>query len=552
MKSNHSLPFFPTRKACCDGGKLSVDFDAIVSAVQPTGLPHDGFRIRAKSEGISIEGNTLAAVDYARAMIRSVCQSDADGSFPLGLFEDYPDFPVRAYMLDISRCKVPTMVHLQRLVDTLVALRYNQLQLYMEHVFAYPQHETVWAEASPMTADELRELDAYCQARHIELVPNQNSFGHMERWLRHPAYRSLAECPDGFIHPIAGRRDFGSVLYPGEESLTFLAGLYDDLLPNFTSKRFNVGCDEPWELGQGRSRVAVAERGKQRVYLDFLRKIESLVASRGRVMHYWADILLESPDLIAEAPAGAIPVIWGYDVDHPFAEQCALLEENGMPFYVAPGDATWKCFGGRLETTLKNQQMAALEGLQHGASGYLLTHWGDLGHHQTWPTSLPALVIGGQLSWNVAAEVELGLAAIINHLFFHEASPVLAEVLLELGRLDSQVPPIRVGSWFYEALMGEVETPLAAETSARLLNQLDTLHSRLETAHTKAKDGEWLRDEIHLGIEMTRWAIHRNGSQGENSAWAQSRSKLMHHFETIWLRRNRAGGLRESMAYFPS
>jgi hexosaminidase len=551
MKSYPSLPFFPTRKACFDGGKLTVDCDAIASAVQSTGLPHEGFCITAKADGIRIEGNTPAAVDYARAIIHTVCQSDADGSFPLGVFEDYPDFPVRAYMLDISRCKVPKMAQLRRLVDALAALRYNQLQLYMEHVFAYPQHATVWAEASPMTADEVRELDAYCQARHIELVPNQNSFGHMERWLRHPEYRSLAECPDGFMHPIAGPREFGSVLYPGDESLNFLAGLYDELLPNFTGERLHVGCDEPWELGQGRSSEAVTERGKQRVYLDFLRKIESLVASRGKVMHYWADILLERPELIAEAPAGAIPVIWGYAVDHPFAEQCALLAENGMAFQVAPGDASWKCFSGRLETTLQNQRLAAREGLRQGAGGYVLTHWGDLGHHQPWPMALPALVIGGQLAWNAAAEVEQGLAATMNHLFFHETSPILAEVLLDLGRLDSRVPPIRVGSWFYEALMREVETPLAAENSARLLDQLNILDSRLETAQPKAEDGAWLRDEMRLGIAMTRWAIRRNGGRAEQAAWQQARSALMHDFETIWLRRNRPGGLRESLAYFP-
>ena len=30
------------------------------------------------------------------------------------------------------------------------------------------------------------QLDAFCQARYIELVPNQNSFGHMWRWLKLP------------------------------------------------------------------------------------------------------------------------------------------------------------------------------------------------------------------------------------------------------------------------------------------------------------------------------------------------------------------------------
>ena len=96
------------------------------------------------------------------------------------------------YMLDISRHRVPTMETVKRQVDILAELGYNHFELYTEHTFAYSKHETVWREASPFTPDEIRELDDYCAARGIELVPNQNSFGHMERWLKHEAYRPLA------------------------------------------------------------------------------------------------------------------------------------------------------------------------------------------------------------------------------------------------------------------------------------------------------------------------------------------------------------------------
>lgn len=551
MKTNQLPTAFPFRKASYEGGALRVDESAIRQIVSQNALPADGFRITATANEILLEGSNPAALAYGLASIRQICASNPEGTFPTGIFEDYPDFPVRGYMLDISRCKVPTMAHLCRLVDSLAALRYNQLQLYMEHTFAYPQHPVVSAEASPLTADEVRELDAYCKTRHIELVPNQNSFGHMERWLRHPQYRYLAECPDGFIHPIAGPRAVGSVLYPGPESLQFLEGLYDSLLPQFSSQSFHVGCDEPWELGQGRSREAVAELGKQRVYLDFLHQIEQRVRSRGRIMHYWADILLERPDLIAEAPADAVPVIWGYTVDHPFAKQCALLAEHGMTFQVAPGDATWKCFSGRLETTLHNQQQAAREGLRHGAKGYLLTHWGDLGHHQTWPMSLPGMVIGGQLAWHAEAEVEDSLVPLLNALFFKQAEPHLAEALLALGRLDARVPKILVGSWFYDALMRQVDETIAPVLAGELLDQLDAIERTISrSGAASADDADWLCEEMRLGLEMTRWAIIRNGGQGDVSAYEKARLELIERFKAVWLRRNRSGGLAESISYF--
>ena len=74
-------------------------------------------------------------------------------------------------------------------------MKFNQLQLYMDHSFAYPGHEVVWQDASPLPAEDIRALDRYCADRHMELVPNQNSFGHMERWLRHEKYAHQAEIP---------------------------------------------------------------------------------------------------------------------------------------------------------------------------------------------------------------------------------------------------------------------------------------------------------------------------------------------------------------------
>jgi hypothetical protein len=95
-------------------------------------------------------------------------------------------------MLDISRDKVPTLATLQALVDRLAHWKVNQLQLYMEHTFAYVGHDVVWRHASPLTAEEVQGFDAYCAARHVELVPNQKQLRPHARWLVHEPYRKLA------------------------------------------------------------------------------------------------------------------------------------------------------------------------------------------------------------------------------------------------------------------------------------------------------------------------------------------------------------------------
>lgn len=44
-------------------------------------------------------------------------------------------------------------------------------------------------------------MDAHCRERFIELIPNQNSFGHLRAWLKHPEYLPLAEVSQGFDAP---------------------------------------------------------------------------------------------------------------------------------------------------------------------------------------------------------------------------------------------------------------------------------------------------------------------------------------------------------------
>ena len=105
-------------------------------------------------------------------------------------------------MLDVSRCKVPTMETIFELIDLLSLLRFNELQLYIEHTLAFSAHKTVWQNFSPFSGAEIEEIDTYCKDREIELVPNLNSFGHFERWLRHKPYKKVAECPDGFVRMI--------------------------------------------------------------------------------------------------------------------------------------------------------------------------------------------------------------------------------------------------------------------------------------------------------------------------------------------------------------
>ena len=450
-------------------------------------------------------------------------------------------------MLDISRNRVPTMDWLKKLIDVLALLRYNELQLYTEHTFAYADHATVWEHASPMTATEIGEIDAYCQERGIELVPNQNSFAHLERWLRHDAYKHLAECPDGFEHPIAGWRTFGGTLAPTEKSAAFIDSLYAELLPNFTSNRLHIGCDEPWELGQGRSKERVDCEGKHLLYLEFLNRLFALAEKHEHQAHFWSDIILERPDLVPQLPKNVTPVIWGYEADSPYAEQCRIVSEAGFKgnFYVAPGAGNWNSFSGRLDVARDNITLAAQEGRKHSASGFLLTAWGDNGHHQPWPTLFPALIMAAQAAWGCPID-EAALPEQIDRLFYPEAPASHGAAICALGKIDAMLAqPTPPSSFLHTAFFADKEK---LEGLLRMIT-LSSLQA-VENALNQIDSAE-LDPEIGLSVRLNQHALQRclciKQGQQTNSQESNTHESLIKEFETLWTVRSRVGGLAESL-----
>ncbi len=534
----------------------------------------EGYRLLLAPERTEIVAHDRAGAFYAaRTLAQIRRQAGRAGEIPCVAIEDWPDFRHRGFMLDVSRTRVPTMERLHALVDLLAEWKLNELQLYIEHTFAYADHRAVWADASPFTAAEIKALDRYCGERMIELVPNQNSFGHLERWLRHPRYRGLAEAPDGFVDPWGELRPGPSSLCPIDPAaIELLRGLYDELLPNFTSRRFNVGCDETFDLGQGRSRAACEERGKGRVYLDFLRAVEREVARRGRTMLFWGDVILNHPELIPELPAGMVALDWGYEADHPFADEAARFAAAGVPFYVCPGTSSWNSIAGRTANARANLEGAAVAGLAHGAAGYLVTDWGDNGHWQPPAVSLLGIAYGAAMAWAGDANRDLDLARALDLHAFHDPAAVLGRVAVDLGNVyRAGLPLIRNASVLAELLIhpdrGMSERAFAGLTQGGLETAWAAIDAAVAALPEARPDGgaaaaaadelrhaaALLRHAAALGVARIE-AARAGARQGEIAAidaatrrgLAGELEPLIADYRRLWLQGSREGGLAES------
>ncbi len=475
---------------------------------------------------------------------------------PMLSIEDWPDFPERGVMLDVSRDKVPTLETLMQLVDMLSEWKINQFQLYTEHTFEYIGHEVVWRKASPITGSDVLKLDAYCRERFIELVPNQNSFGHMERWLKHKEYRDLAEVPSAPF-----------TLCPQDpRSIELIANLYSQLLPHFSSKYFNVGCDETHDLGKGRSKEACEKLGVGRVYLDFLLNLHRLVTEHGRRMLFWGDIIKKHPELIPELPKDVVALEWGYGADYAFKPNCEKHAAAGIEFWVCPGTSSWNSFVGRAYNAIHNPIRAAKEGLETGATGFLNTDWGDNGHHQFLPVSYMGYMVGAACSWNAGADnanVDRLLEA-LNLFAFQDTAGVMGQVAYELANSYTKihsVPNSTIPFWLLVQGRWKPQQLLEGVSTEELDAVIDCVKGavrRMRLAKMTRPDAELIKAEfacdatlVELGcrvgkMHLALWA--GKPVSRERKAIAFKLEDTIAEYERLWLARNRPGGLVDSKA----
>ena len=519
-----------------------------------------GYQLEISPEQISIISHDKPGAYYASMTLRQIVRQCAEKEeLPCISIYDYPDILNRGVMLDISRDKVPKMDTLKNLINTLSEWKINQFQLYTEHTFAYKNHKTVWENYSPMTAEQIRDLDSYCKKRFIDLVPNQNSFGHLERWLGYKEYNDMAEVPG-----------YASALNPIDpRSIKLIEELYDELLPNFSSKLFNVGCDETWQLGTGGSSNAVAKLGKEQVYYDYLMKIYDITQKHNKTMMFWADMLYAHPEYFKKLPTNSIALVWGYIATELGVPRISKFAKAGCRFYVCPSTCTFNSHFGRTTNMIQNVRDAVENGKKFGAEGFLMTIWGDQGHWQQLPFEYSGLAYAAAASWNYDGNKNIDIPLALDKHIFMDVSNITGKVVYDLGA-TYLLPGIQVG--FLPVVSRILYNPNFSIADEQWINsnsikslektieKINSLTAMLANSEMKCDDAELIKAEIKNGAALAKHAYKmaiirlKTKSQTVSDIPKKNRQKLadelkkiIKEYKKIWLKRNRKGGLNNSV-----
>ena len=245
-------------------------------------------------------------------------------------------------------------------------LKMNLMSYYMEHQFAFKEHPEIGPKDGSLTPEDLRALVAFAKPLGIDILGNQQSFGHFGNILKHPQYAGLRETAD-ILCPVR------------EESYQLLDDMYCEACAVLPFPFFNVCCDETFGLGDGPSKELVRKIGVGGVYVRHVRRIHDLLAQKhGKRMMMWGDIILQHPKDLEEIPKDTIMLTWAYDPRELREPDCPI-SRSGYEFFVCPGVYDWSRILPDFSNAMTNIRNFVRDGVKHRAMGMLNTDWLDDG-----------------------------------------------------------------------------------------------------------------------------------------------------------------------------
>ena len=392
----------------------------------PPSINEEGYALSVSKDRVVVGGVSPAGVFYGLQTLKQLVRGEGADAYIQGVrIVDWPAMRWRGVSDDISRGPVPTVDYVKRQLRTFAAFKLNMHSFYMEHAFSSKAHPLIGPEGGSLTPDEIRELGAYAKSYHIELVPEQQTFGHLHKALKYEKYNPLAETP------------YGDVLSPQQEgSYKLVADWYRELNPLFPGKFFHIGADETFELGEGQSREAARVKGVGAVYFEHLNRVRDILKPYDRKLMFWGDIALNHPDLIGNIPKEMIVANWDYGPKDDYMNRINPFKNAGLEQLVCPGVWGWNQIFPNVDAASKNIINFVRDGQSVGALGMLNTTWDDDGEslfEMTWY----GIVLGAAASWQSKALDQDKFDADFDWAFFRNDGDHFVEVIHALGSVNT-------------------------------------------------------------------------------------------------------------------
>ncbi|MFD5013292.1 beta-N-acetylhexosaminidase [Streptomyces chartreusis] len=200
------------------------------------GANPESYTMTVRGGRVAISGPGEAGVFYGTRTLKQEVHDG--GTAPEGVVRDTPAKPVRGFMLDIAR-KYFTAGWIEDRVRELGDLKYNQLGLH----FSDDQGFRIESKSHPeivsqqhLTKAQVQKIVKLAQSRHIQIVPEIDSPGHLGA--------VIAAHPDLQLRNVNGVATRGAIDISKPESAEIVDDLLNEYAGLFPGNQWHLGGDE--------------------------------------------------------------------------------------------------------------------------------------------------------------------------------------------------------------------------------------------------------------------------------------------------------------------
>ena len=460
------------------------------------------YRLTVSPNFIRMEATTNTGLFYAMQSLKqlyrySFLTNKGKIIIPCSTITDWPNFKIRAWQDDISRGPIVTVDYLKRLIPQMAECKLNAFSLYTEHTFKTKCHPDI-APTDAFTAEEIKELEEFCRPYHIQIIGNQQCFGHFEEILCNPFYSHLADTKWN-LNPAK------------EETYKFLEDHLREVVRAYKSPYFNINCDETEALGQGFAKAYVDSVGAETVYYQHINRVNRMLRPYRKRVMMWGDIADQHPEILNNLDKGIFLIAWSYVGIDSFDEFLQPYVKSDRNFFVAPGVSLSERVWPKHYEFRKNIANLCRDGYKNGALGVINTCWDDFGESLT-NSALYGLTYGAEMSWNATSPQERDTDA---NFTIHLLGCLSSDICKHLDELSEWTKIDGIGKFtamtepmvpFYPALVND---------SIKALNQrasvaLSALEKTLMTDKRQAKQNTDLFDNALYAVHRMQWCAKRN------------------------------------------
>jgi hexosaminidase len=301
---------------------------AVIQFSQNNSLGEEAYTLQISSTKIAIQAKTGKGAFYALQTLLQLMPAQVYAGSPLAgnisipnvQIKDEPRFSYRGLMLDVGRYYFP-VASVKRFIDLMAVYKMNTFHWHLTEdqgwrieIKKYPLLTSISSvrkesmlghyrdqkyDGKPhggfYTQEEVKDIVAYATKKYIEVIPEIEMPGHSQAVLA--AYPQFGANADKLYQVKTKWGVSEDVLFPREETFTFLEDVLTEVMALFPGQYIHIGGDECPKTQWKESRFCqdlikkLGLKDEHELQSYFIRRIDKFVTSKGKKLLGWDEIL---------------------------------------------------------------------------------------------------------------------------------------------------------------------------------------------------------------------------------------------------------------------